>query len=297
MPAPPNAALAALVRRSPDLAALVQGAATYAQDVVSENTKRGYAREFQRFKSWADEQRLPSLPTQPEVVAIYLAALANGKVSVKWEGRGGQSHETQEKKKVTTIERAYQGIVYAQREAGHEWMPAHPLIVRVMRGVRRSVGVKRRRVAALRLEEMRLLLRQCPKDLAGTRNRALLLLGFFAALRRSELVALVVSDMKRTDKGLLVTIRRSKEDQNAEGRTIALPRTKDRKVCPTLALERWLAQSKIRSGPLFRASTGAADWAIARSPRKSWERSSNSSPRLRDWTRPASQGTRCAQDS
>ena len=252
MPSHPTAGLAALAKHSStDLEELIQGAATYAQGVVSENTKRGYAREFARFKEWADEHGLPSLPTTPEVVAVYLGALASGKVSVRW-AHGGKSHETMEKKTVGTIDRAHQGIVFAQREAGHEWMPAHPLIVRVMRGVRRTLGVKRKRVAALRLEELRLLLRQCSKDLAGCRNRALLLLGFFAALRRSELVALDVGDVKRTDKGLLVTIRRSKEDQNAEGRTIALPRTKDRSVCPSLALEEWLRQSKIRSGPIFR---------------------------------------------
>ena len=140
MPAYPSSALTALAKHSSaNLAALVQGAATYAQDIVSENTKRGYAREFARFKAWADEHGLPSLPTTPEVVAVYLGALASGKVSVRW-AHGGKSHETMEKKTVGTIDRAHQGIVFAQREAGHEWMSAHPLIVRVMRGVRRTLG-------------------------------------------------------------------------------------------------------------------------------------------------------------
>ena len=159
----PTAGLAALARHSStDLEELIQGAAAYAQGVVSENTKRGYAREFARFKEWADEHGLPSLPTTPEVVAVYLGALASGKVSVRW-AHGGKTHETMEKKTVGTIDRAHQGIVFAQREAGYEWMSAHPLIVRVMRGVRRTLGVKRKQVAALRLEELRLLCGSAPR--------------------------------------------------------------------------------------------------------------------------------------
>jgi site-specific recombinase XerD len=61
-----------------------------------------------------------------------------------------------------------------------------------------------------------------PDRLSGLRDSALLLLGFAGAFRRSELVALDVADIEETQTGLLVTIRRSKTDQEAMGRTIAI---------------------------------------------------------------------------
>ena len=86
--------------------------------------------------------------------------------------------------------------------------------------------------------------------MVGFRDRALILLGFAGALRRSELVTLDVSDLVRTEKGLLVTIRRSKTDQEAEGATIAIARGGE--DCPVKALEIWLLAGSITEGPVFR---------------------------------------------
>jgi site-specific recombinase XerD len=61
-----------------------------------------------------------------------------------------------------------------------------------------------------------------PDKLAGLRDRALLLIGFGGALRRSELVALDVADIEETETGLLVRIRGSKTDQERAGATIAI---------------------------------------------------------------------------
>ncbi|HXB28116.1 MAG TPA: site-specific integrase [Gemmatimonadaceae bacterium] len=252
--AKPTAALARLAELSVevDITEGVRRAVSYAQDVISERTRKGYANEFARFAAWADEQKLPSLPTSPEIVAVYLAALADGKVRMRWVGRGSIERETQTKKTPATIERAFIGIIHAQREAGHEWPRAHPLLARVMRGIRRKLGTKQKRVAAIGLADLRALIEQCPKTLAGARDRAMLSIGFFAALRRSELVALDAADIKATPKGLLVTIRKAKEDQTANGRTVALPRTEDESICPVRLLRAWLKASKIELGPLFR---------------------------------------------
>jgi site-specific recombinase XerD len=86
--------------------------------------------------------------------------------------------------------------------------------------------------------------------LSGLRDRALLLLGFAGAFRRSELVALDVADIEETQTGLLVTIRRSKTDQEAMGRTIAI--TRGDVACPVKALREWLNAAGIESGALFR---------------------------------------------
>ena len=84
----------------------------------------------------------------------------------------------------------------------------------------------------------------------GLRDRALALLGFAGAFRRSELVALDVSDLQETEAGLIVTVRRSKTDQEGQGRMVAIVRGSI--ACPIQAVRNWLDAAKIENGPLFR---------------------------------------------
>src|SRR5262249_46640717 len=86
--------------------------------------------------------------------------------------------------------------------------------------------------------------------LKGLRDRALLLMGFGGAFRRSELVALDVADLEETEDGLRVTIRRSKTDQEGHGATIAIVR--GGACCPVKALKAWLDAAGIDAGPVFR---------------------------------------------
>ena len=89
-----------------------------------------------------------------------------------------------------------------------------------------------------------------PDSLKGLRDRALLLLGFAGAFRRSELVALDVADLEETDDGFKVTIRRSKTDQERHGETIAIVRGSA--ACLVKAVKAWLAAAGISEGPLLR---------------------------------------------
>jgi integrase len=92
-----------------------------------------------------------------------------------------------------------------------------------------------------------------PDSLIGHRDRCLLLVGFASAMRRSELVGLDVDDIEDTRDGLIVTIRRSKTDQEAEGRQIGIPYGSDPATCPVRAYRRWLEASGLDSGPVFRS--------------------------------------------
>jgi site-specific recombinase XerD len=82
---------------------------------------------------------------------------------------------------------------------------------------------------------------KCPNTSKGVRDRALLLLGFAAALRRSELAALTAEDIERTPNGILVHIRQSKTDQEGAGQVVAVPF--GTKLKPVEALEAWLDYS------------------------------------------------------
>jgi len=90
-----------------------------------------------------------------------------------------------------------------------------------------------------------------PNDLLAVRDRALLLVGFFCALRRSELVALAIEDLDRCSDGWIITIRRSKTDPYGKGQYVPLPAFPGL-LCPTAALADWLAVAMISEGALFR---------------------------------------------
>jgi integrase len=89
-------------------------------------------------------------------------------------------------------------------------------------------------------------------DLKGKRDRAIVLLGFAAALRRSELAALTVEDLAFCREGLRLTIRRSKTDQDGNGAEIAVPFVANKTLCAVRAVRAWLDASAIASGPVFR---------------------------------------------
>jgi integrase len=94
------------------------------------------------------------------------------------------------------------------------------------------------------------MLSRAPDTLIGLRDRALLLVGFAGAFRRSELVALDVEDLEFTEDGMKVLIRRSKTDQEGAGQAVGIARGVN--LCPVAALKAWLAAAGITSGPIFR---------------------------------------------
>ncbi|KAB8059927.1 tyrosine-type recombinase/integrase [Janthinobacterium sp. FT14W] len=127
------------------------------------------------------------------------------------------------------------------------------LVKRTMQGIRRTLGIKQRRVTALvkddLLEMMVHIDQQAPMKAA--RDKALLLIGFAGAFRRSELVALQYEDMTQFDAGVELLIRRSKTDQEGAGRTVFIPYARGSR-CPVTVLKNWLQLAGIVAGPLFR---------------------------------------------
>jgi integrase len=104
---------------------------------------------------------------------------------------------------------------------------------------------------------LRQILATCDQSARGRRDRALLLIGFAGALRRSELAALQVEDVAVAGNGLRLRIRRGKTDQDGQGAEIGLPRGRHVETCPVRALEAWQAVARRKAGPLFRRiSTG-----------------------------------------
>jgi hypothetical protein len=136
----------------------------------------------------------------------------------------------------------------------HDNPAAHAGVKATLAGIARTLGSAPAKKTALTADLLAKALRRIPEDLAGLRDRALILIGFAAALRRSELVALDVADIAHHPKGLVITIRRSKTDQAGAGFTKAVPH--GRKLGAVRALDAWLAAAGIGAGPVFRGVRG-----------------------------------------
>lgn len=222
----------------------------------SSNTRRAYASDWADFSQWCGRVAVLELPASPVDVARYLAQLAD-------EGR-----------KVATIERRVAAIRYVHTSAGHEPPTGAEGVKAVMRGIRRTKHQAKTRKAPATAEVLISAINFLPETLRGQRDRALLLIGFAGALRRSELVALHVSDLQMHRKGVLLHIRSSKTDQDGEGATLPIPR--GGKLKPVAALEAWLAAAGITEGPVFReidrhghvGSAALSDRSVARIVKK-----------------------------
>jgi integrase len=205
----------------------------YQDAADAESTLRAYAADLANFVAWCARHGFTAMPATPEVVGAYLAAVGEGYA-------------------MPTLRRRVAAIARACGVAGHPLDTKHPAIRETLRGIGRKHGSPARRAAALTTTEIRKLSRACGTCLAGARDRALFLLGFAGALRRSELVGLDAGHVIWTDDGLKLLLERSKTDKEGEGAEIAIPRGRADDTCPVAALKTWLEQAEITAGPLFR---------------------------------------------
>jgi integrase len=196
-------------------------------------TLRAYASDLANFQAWCSAHGFTPMPATPDVVGAYLAAAGEGYA-------------------MPTLRRRVAAIARACGIAGHPLDTKHPAIRETLRGIGRKHGSASRRSAALTTVEVKKLIKVCGDDLAGVRDRALFLLGFAAALRRSELVRLDVEHVASTETGLKLRIERSKTDGAGEGAEIAIPAERSADSCPVAALSTWLDLAEIKAGPLFR---------------------------------------------
>ena len=120
-----------------------------------------------------------------------------------------------------------------------------------LKGVLREHGRPVKKAAAITEPILRKLLETCDFSARGARDRALILIGFTGALRRSELVALTVKDVTVDAKGMRIRIMRSKTDKAGEGAEIGIPRGKHAQTCAVSAYERWRLVADRKTGPVF----------------------------------------------
>jgi site-specific recombinase XerD len=202
-----------------------------AENDKAQSTRLAYRSDFDDFAAWCSEMGQESLPAYPGAVAAYLATLVNRRL------------------KASTIRRRLAAIRHFHVAAGHDAPTDSAALGAVHRGIRRKIGTRSFPKAPLVAKQLAACIKKTPDTLAGARDRALLLLGFSAALRRSELVGLNVEDIEHAPEGVIVHIRKSKTDQEGAGQQVAVPTGS--KLQPVAALRAWIKQLGRDTGPLF----------------------------------------------
>ena len=210
----------------------------FAAHADSENTQRAYAADWMHFLSWTSKRKKLALPALPEDVAQYVRFCAQ---KLKLE--------------VSTVTRRLSSIAEAHKRNGYESPCAEWIVKNTMRRLRRELGRPAKGKDPILVKDLREMVAKCPPTLAGLRDRAVLLIGFAGAFRRSELVAVNVDDITASDEGIVILIRSGKTDQKREGRKVAIPVGKDPLTCPVRALAEWLDGARISTGPVFRGMT------------------------------------------
>lgn len=216
-----------------NLVAIMAKAGEYARTAKSDNTLRAYRSDWADFSGWCERHGLPALPATDATVSAYLTEQA-------------ETHST------STLQRRISSISQAHKAAGHP-SPTRGRVATVWQGIRRAKGTAQKGKAPARTQEVRAMVAACGDGLLGARDRALLLLGFAGAFRRSELVGLQVADLDFGADGLTVTLRRSKTDQEGAGQKVGIPYGSHPQTCPVRGLQAWLQAADITAGPVFRS--------------------------------------------
>ena len=188
------------------------------------NTLRAYQSDLAQFSSWCSDHGWQALPAQPEMVAAYLV-------------------EQRKHLKLSTLRRHLATISKAHQIAGLDSPCKAPVVTEVIRGLLNQYPEPANRAAAMTPEHLRTVLGGIRSaDLAAFRDRAILLTGWCAALRRSEIAGLLWGHISHEPDGMVLTILGSKTDKAGTGQQAPLAaESKAGKVCPVRSLQAWQA--------------------------------------------------------
>lgn len=209
------------------------------QKTKSDNTMRAYESDWLDFYDWCSFCKLQPLPAEPETIVNYMNDLAD--------------HA-----KANTISRRVSAISENHKAAGHvSNNPCRDGLVRnALDAIKREKGTMQHGKTPILIEDIRnLTIYFDTGDLAGIRDKALLLIGFMGAFRRSELVAIDLQDLSFTKDGVIISVAKSKGDQEGQGEQVAIPYSANPDLCAVIALKNWIHSACLEAGPLFRPLT------------------------------------------
>jgi site-specific recombinase XerD len=198
----------------------------------ADNTRTAYSSDIALLRIWLRQQQLSDLPLTPATCATYLADLAT---EHKW----------------STVSRRLAAIRQWHRRHRHPDPGGDEAVTIVLEGIKRSIGIEPNQAPAFDMAEYKDNIRLIPSTPTGIRDRALLLVCFAGAFRRSELVALDIEGVQFTRDGAVLTYQGSKTNQYGKTEQKALFFSPDPDTCPVRVLQEYIDLLGRQTGPLF----------------------------------------------
>ena len=221
-----------------DIKALQEETLLNLQSSKANNTIRAYKSDFKDFGLFCVKNGLKSLPSEPNVVSLYLTHLSSNDV------------------KISTLKRRLVSIGVIHKLKGFYLDTKHPSIIENIMGIKRRKGSIQKGKKPILINELKLIIKAIDqennKDIKKLRDKSIILIGFSGGFRRNEIVSLDFNDLDFVSEGLKITLRKSKTDQFGEGSIKALPYFNNSEYCPVSILKKWIKISEIENGPVFR---------------------------------------------
>ena len=211
---------------------LMEKAFSYAEMSKAANTRKAYSSDWKHFIVWCTANGVSSLPAPKEAIALYLTQFA-------------------ELLKIATLARRLAAISEAHRVAGFDSPVPDSQVQLVWKGIRRAKGVHQNAKHPILTNDLLVVFADFKANPIYIRDRALLLLGFSGAFRRSELISLNRRDLSFVKEGIVIRLKHSKTDQEGVGEEKAIPFGSNPELCPVRALMAWMEASKEVLEPLF----------------------------------------------
>ncbi len=204
----------------------------YLTAATSDNTRKAYRSDIKHY-----EEAGGLLPATPEQIIQYLQIFA-------------------EKLNTRTLSRRLIALKHWHHYQGFPDPTSHPIVTKTMIGITRVHGKPKEKAPPLFPEDLKQMIDalSCDTSLIAIRDNALLQIGYFGALRRSEIINIQYENISWHKEGIEILLPFSKTDQTHEGQYCAIPYGNDT-LCPINALENWLAKSNIKAGFLFKRIT------------------------------------------
>ena len=208
-------------------------------ETKSENTINAYESDWDDFCDWCIYNKFSAFPATSETVVNYINDLAD------------YAKSSTIKRRVSAISENYNAAIASGINLNNpckNWIIKEALI-----GLNRKKGTRQKGKTPLYWEDLKkIIVTMNLSCLTDIRDKAILLLGFMGAFRRSELTSLELNDITFVPQGIIITVKESKTDQEKAGQTIGIPYLEDKNMCAVSALKLWIKEANITKGPLFR---------------------------------------------
>ena len=208
------------------------------QNSKAKNTVRAYKSDFRDFSLFCSKNNFKFLPTDAKIVSLYLTHLSTKEI------------------KISTIKRRLVSIGAIHKLKGHYLDTKHPVIIENIMGIKRRKGSFQKGKKPILINNLKTIVNAIDQlnkeEIKKVRDRTIILIGFSGGFRRNEIVSLDIDDLDFVTEGLKINIKKSKTDQFGAGTLKAIPYFNNTKYCPVISIKKWINESKIKSGPLFR---------------------------------------------